>query len=163
VAQLVAVTQRLPRHVAFGHQLPAARRPEKHGDDPNKGLGDAKSGCPCAQAIALLLGINPLWEGQALGLAQSGIETICAEGAPADQAVECDPAQYGREFEGECLEWPGKSSERLGLEPVDVDFDKSRFAMTFDQLVQDDCRSDEPAGPALTTPSRRRRRRCNKA
>ena len=108
------------------------------------------------------LGINPLWEDQALGLAQSGIETVRAEDSAAGDAVDCDPAQYSREFEGECLEWPRKSCERLGLETFHVDFDKSRLTMTFDQLVQADCRNDEPAGPALTTPSRRRRRRCNK-
>src|SRR5260370_21609893 len=31
--------------------------------------------------------------------------------------------------------------------------------MTFDQLVQSGCRSDEAAGPTLATPARRRRRR----
>jgi hypothetical protein len=35
--------------------------------------------------------------------------------------------------------------------------------MTFDQLVQGDCRGDEAAGPTLATPARRRRRRGEKA
>jgi hypothetical protein len=102
------------------------------------------------------LEINPSWESQALGLPQSGIETVCAEGSTASHAADRDSAQYSCEFEGECLKWPRESCECLGLETFDVDFDKSRLAMTFDELVQGDCRSDKPVGPALTTPSRER-------
>jgi hypothetical protein len=70
------------------------------------------------------LGINPLREGQALGLAKCGIETVRAEGSTAGHAVDCDPAQYSREFEGECFKGPRKSSERLRLETLDVNLQK---------------------------------------
>ena len=109
------------------------------------------------------LGIGPLCEGQALGLAQSGIVTVRAERLTAGYAINRDSAQDRCEFEGECLEGPRKSRERLGLETFDIDFGKNRLAMTFDQLVQGDCRSDKAPGPTLTPPARRRRRRGDKA
>src|SRR5205807_879559 len=107
--------------------------------------------------------IDPLCEGQALGLAQSGIVTVRAKRPTAGHAVDRDSAQDRCEFEGECLERPRKSRERLGLETFDIDLGKNRLAMTFDQLVQGDRRRDESAGPTLATPARRRRRRGDKA
>jgi hypothetical protein len=62
------------------------------------------------------LGIDPLCVGQALGLAPSGIVTVRAERPTAGYAVNRDLAQDRCEFEGECLEGPRKSRERLGLE-----------------------------------------------
>src|SRR5262249_741365 len=109
------------------------------------------------------LSTDPLCEGQVLALAQSGIVTVRAERPTAGHAVDRDLAQNRREFEGECLERPRKSCERLGLETFHIDFGKNRLAMTFDQLVQGDCRSDEPAGPTLATPAGRRRRCSDKA
>jgi hypothetical protein len=73
------------------------------------------------------LGIDPLCEGQALGLAQSGIVTVRAERPTAGYAVNRDLAQDRCEFEGECLEGPRKSRERLGLETFDIDFGKNRL------------------------------------
>ena len=108
------------------------------------------------------LSIDPLCEGKALALAQSGIVTVRAERSTAGHAVDRDPTQKRREFEGECLERSRKSCKCLGLETFDIDFGKNRLAMTFDQLVQGDCRSDEPAGPTLATPARRRRRCSDK-
>ena len=109
------------------------------------------------------LGVEPLCEDQVLGLTQRGIETVRAKGLTAGDAVDRDPAQDGCELEGDCFEWLRKSCERLGLETFDIDFDEFRLAIAFDQFVQGDRRSDEPAGPTLTTPAGRRRRRRDKA
>ena len=88
-----------------------------------------------------------------MGLAQSGIVTVRAKCPTAGHAVDRDSAQDRCEFEGECLEWPRKPGERLGLETLDIDFGENRLAMTFDQLVKGDCRSAESAGPTLATPA----------
>jgi hypothetical protein len=51
------------------------------------------------------LGIGPLCEGQALGLAQSGIVTVRAERLTAGYAIDRDLAQDSCDFEGESFEW----------------------------------------------------------
>jgi hypothetical protein len=101
--------------------------------------GDARAGVYVAGISArwqrlepslYCLSIDPLCEGQALGLSQSGIVTVGAERPTAGYAVDRDLAQDRREFEGECLERPRKSGQRLGLETLDIDFGKNRLAMT---------------------------------
>ena len=86
-----------------------------------------------------------------MGLAQSGIVTVRAKRPTTGHAVDRDSAQDRCEFEGECLDRSRKSCERLSLETFDIDFGKNRLAITFDQLVKGDCRSNASAGRRTAT------------
>src|SRR5690348_9006849 len=86
------------------------------------GVGAAR---PCRKPSFYHHRTDPLREGEAGALAQTGIVAVRAERSTPRDAVDPDSAQDRCEFEGQCLEGSRKSCEGLGLETVEIDFSKT--------------------------------------